>query len=289
MAYRQKFDKKRWLTIKNNFIECSISGALSFFKESVFSDDCASKKGFLQSLDPRIKTATLLLFVVQVLLVKNIVVLLCLYAASLLLACLSKIRLGFFLKRTWMFIPLFSLFIALPALFSIFTPGETLATLKIAGFKLIVTRQGLSGATLFVTRVITSVSFVVLVSITTRHFELLKVLRIFGIPQVFVMTLGMCYRYIFLFVGIIENTYLAIKSRVGTKVHRKKGQRIVASNIASLWQRSYRLNEDVYKAMLSRGYNGEPLVLNNFKAGLRDWLWLLCVLMIFVVLTITRI
>lgn len=273
--------------IKNNFIESSISSGLSFLKESVFSDDYASKKGFLQSLDPRIKTATLLLFVVQVLFTKNIVLLLCLYTASLLLARLSKIRLGFFLKRTWIFIPLFSLFIALPAIFSIFTPGETLATLKIAGLKLIVTRQGLSGAALFVTRVITSVSFVVLLSITTRHFELLKVLRIFGIPQVFVMTLGMCYRYIFLFVGIIENTYLAIKSRVGTKVHSKRGQRIVASNIASLWQRSYQLNEDVYKAMLSRGYNGEPLVLNNFKAGLRDWLWLLCVLTIFVTLTIT--
>ncbi len=286
MAYRQKFDKKRWLTIKNNFIERSISGALSFFKESVFSDDCASKKGFLQSLDPRIKTATLLLFIVQVLFAKHLVVLLYLYAAVLLLTYLSKIRLGFFLKRTWIFIPLFSLFIALPAIFSIFTPGETLATLKIAGLKLIVTRQGLSGATLFVTRVITSVSFVVLLSITTKHFELLKVLRIFKVPQVFVMTLGMCYRYIFLFIGIIENTYLAIKSRVGTKVHCKRGQRIVASNIASLWQRSYQLNEDVYKAMLSRGYNGESLVLDNFKTGWQDWLWLLCVLTIFVTLTI---
>ena len=151
-----------------------------------------------------------------------------------------------------------------------------------AGFTLTVTRQGLFGAALFVTRVVTSVSFVVLLSITTKHFELLKVLRIFKIPQVFVMTLGMCYRYIFLFIGIIENTHLAVKSRVGTKVHRKRGQRIVASSIASLWQRSYQLNEDVYRAMLSRGYNGEPFILNQFKAGLKDWLWLLCVLTIFI-------
>jgi cobalt/nickel transport system permease protein len=269
--------------LKNhNFIERSIAGALAFLKESVFSDEYASKNGFLQSLDPRIKTATFLLLVVQVLLAKKIVVLLFLYAISILLACLSKIRLGFFLKRTWVFIPLFSLFIALPAVFSIFTPGETLAVLKIAGLKLIVTRQGLFGAALFVTRVITSVSLVVLLSITTKHFELLKVLRIFKVPQVFVMTFGMCYRYIFLFVGIIENTYLAVKSRVGTKVRSKRGRRIVAFNIASLWQRSYRLNEDVYRAMLSRGYNGEPLLLNQFKAGPTDWLWLLCALTIFI-------
>ena len=273
---------------KNNFIERSISSALSFFKESVFSDDCASRDGFLQSLDPRIKTATFLLFIIQVLFIKNIVGLLPLYAISLLLACLSKIRPGFFLKRTWIFIPLFSLFITLPAIFSIVTPGETLAVLKIAGLKLTVTQQGLYGAALFVARVITSVSFVVLLSITTKHFELLKVLRIFKIPQVFVMTLGMCYRYIFLFVGIIENTYLAVKSRVGTKIQPKRGQRVVAFNIASLWQRSYRLNEDVYLAMLSRGYSGEPLVLHHFKTGLQDWLWLFCALTIFVTLNISQ-
>jgi len=259
----------------NNFVERSILGALSFLKESIFADEYASQKGFLQSLDPRIKTATFLLFLVQILLAENIYILLYLYALCLLLAQFSKIDLGFFLKRTWVFIPLFSLFIAIPALFSIFTPGEALAAFNIGALKLVITRQGLSGATLFVTRVVTSVSFAVLLSITTRHFELLKVLRIFKIPQIFVMTLGMCYRYIYLFVEIIENTYLAIKSRVGTKVHYKRGRHIVAWNIAYLWQRSYRLNEDVYRAMLSRGYQGEPVILNDFKIKAKDWFWLL--------------
>ena len=258
----------------NNFIERSIMGALSFLKESIFADEYALRKGFLQSLDPRIKALTFLLFIVWVIFIKDIFILLSLYALCLLLAYSSKINLGFFLKRTWVFIPLFSLFIAVPALFSIFTPGETLVTLKVAGIRLVITRQGASGAVLFVTRVITSVSFAVLLSITTKHFELLKVLRIFKVPQVFVMTVGMCYRYIYLFVEIIENTYLAIKSRAGTKIHYKKGQHVVAWNIAFLWQRSYQLNEDVYKAMLSRGYHGEPVVLNELKVKARDWLWL---------------
>ena len=242
----------------NNFIERSLAGALSFLKESVFADEYAVKNGFLQSLDPRIKTITFLMFIILTILTRDIFILLCLYAMCLVLAFFSKINLWFFLKRTWIFIPLFSVFIAFPAVFSIFTPGETLTVLNIFKVKLTITRQGLSGAELFVARVTTSVSFAILLSITTRHFELLKVLRIFGLPQIFVMTLGMCYRYIFLFVEIIENTYLAIKSRVGSKIHYKKGQHLAAWNIASLWQRSYQLNEDVYKAMLSRGYRGEP-------------------------------
>jgi cobalt/nickel transport system permease protein len=172
---------------------------------------------------------------------------------------------------------LFALFIAAPALFSNITPGEELFSFKAAGLTLAVTLPGVLTFFLFVLRVAATVSFAVLLSITTRHFELLRVLRTFGIPQAFVMVLGICYRYIYLFLEIIENTYLAIKSRVGRVIHYKKEQQIVGWNIAFLWARSCQLNEDVYKAMLSRGYSGEPQVLYDFKAGLKDWLWLVFV------------
>ncbi|MBN1914033.1 MAG: cobalt ECF transporter T component CbiQ [Candidatus Omnitrophica bacterium] len=271
----------------NNFIERSIKGALIFLKQAVFADEYALKKGFLQSLDPRIKAATFFLFILQALFIKNLFVLSCLYLLSLSLACFSRISPGFFIWRTWVFIPLFSLFIAIPALFSNFSPGETMVSFKVGALSLFITRQGIAGALLFVVRVAVSVSFTVLLSITTRHFELLRVLRIFKIPQIFVMTLGMCYRYVFLFVEIIENTYLAIKSRAGTNIHYKKGQRIVAWNIAYLWQRSYKLNEEVYKAMLSRGYKGDTFMLDELKFKARDWFWLVFVLSISVIFLAT--
>ncbi len=255
----------------NSFIERSIKGALSFLKVSIFADEYASRRGLLQSLDPRIKTATFLFFIVQILLTRNIFILVCLYILCLLLTLFSKINVGFFLRRTWIFIPLFSLVIAIPALFQVITPGEPLIIFKLVGLKVAITRQGLFGALTFVMRVLTSVSYAVLLTVTTKHFDLLKVLRLLRIPQVFVMTLGMCYRYIYLFVETIENVYLAIKSRVGTRVHYKKGQHIVAWNIAYLWNRSYQFNEAVYKAMLSRGYQGEPVVMDEFKITVRDF------------------
>ena len=98
------------------------------------------------------------------------------------------------------------------------------------------------------------------------------------------MTLGMCYRYIYLFVGIIQNTYLAIKSRIGLGVQYQSGQNIVAWNIAALWNRSVGLNEEVYKAMLSRGYQGEALAWNDFKVKTRDWLWLMVVILLWIIL-----
>jgi cobalt/nickel transport system permease protein len=261
----------------NNFIERSIVGALTFLKNSIFAEEHALQNGFLQALDPRIKTISFLLFILQVLFTGSIVALLFLYAFCLFLVLVSKINLIFFLKRTWIFIPLFSLFIALPAIFS---PGQALLTWHILGIKLLITRQGLEGAGIFIMRVITCVSWVVLLNLTTKHFALLKVLRIFRIPQIFIMTLGMCYRYVYLFVEIIQNTYLAIKARVGMGVQYQKGQNIVAWNIASLWERSVGLNEEVYKAMLSRGYRGEALVWKDFAIRTRDCLWLLATVII---------
>ncbi|MDD5436582.1 MAG: cobalt ECF transporter T component CbiQ [Candidatus Omnitrophica bacterium] len=251
-------------------------GTLVFLKESVFSDEYASRKGFMQSIDPRFKAVSFFLFILTALFTKSIATSLWLYLLCLMLVCVSKIDLGFFLKRTWIFIPIFSLFIAIPAIFSIVTPGEALVSFKLAGLNFIITRPGLAGGALFVTRVTVSVSFVVLLSITTKHFELLRVLRVFKVPHMFVMVLGMCYRYIYLFVEVVENTYLAVRSRVGRRVHYKKGQRMAAWNMASLWHRSYRLNEAVYNAMLSRGYSGEPAIFNDFKARPRDWVWLAC-------------
>lgn len=269
---------------RNNFIERSILGALSFFKDSIFSEEYALKGGFLQSIDPRVKLASFVLLLISTLLIRNSFLLLILYFAVILLAHISEIKPGFFLKRTWVFIPIFSLFIAIPAIFNTFTPGETLFSIKLSGLQLNISRPGFFGAILFVVRVLVSVSLAVLLSLVTKQSELLSVLRIFRIPQIFVMTINMCYRYIYLFVEIVENTYLAIKSRIGTAVPYKRGQRIVAWSIAGLWQRSRVLNEEVYKAMLSRGYSGEPRILNEFRTNPRDWVWLFSVTAISILL-----
>lgn len=251
--------ERRLRVFRSNFVERSILSALSFLKYSVQSDEYALKQSFLQKFEPRLKLSFAALFIIFALFTKSLNVLICLYLFCLLLAVLSGIKLGFFLERTWVFIPLFSLFIALPALFS---PGEPL--LKFNIWNLVISRQGLSAALLFVARVTTILSYVILLSLTTRQTSLLRSLRVFRVPQIFVMVISMCLRYIYLFAGIIENMFLAIKSRIGgVTIHYKKGQKIATWNLASLWQRSRHLSSQVYDAMLSRGYSGEPRTMKK--------------------------
>jgi cobalt/nickel transport system permease protein len=256
------------------FLERSILNIIGFVKESVSNDEIATRNGLLQDRDPRVKCVSVMLLVIGVLLSKSIWVLVGFYVICLLLAALSSIRLSFFLKRTLFFIPLFSFFIVVPAIFSFVTPGQPLFSFTIFSISFSITKQGVGSALIFFIRVLASVSLAILLLLTTRQHILLKVLRIFKVPQVFVMTMGMCYRYIFLLLDIVQKTFLAIKSRVGYVVSAKTGRRIAGANMAGLWLRSYRMQSQVYDAMLSRGYTGEPRVQVVFRVCRADVIFL---------------
>ena len=55
------------------------------------------------------------------------------YVLTFICAYLSKVEIGFFLKRVWVFIPIFAGIIMIPILFNVFTPGDALVTLATLG------------------------------------------------------------------------------------------------------------------------------------------------------------
>ena len=236
--------------MKARFIENSLVKVLNFFRDEIFSEEYARKNGLLQRLPARLKLIGLLSVLITIAFLKTLAPIFILYLFSLALACLSRINIFYFLLRVWVFIPLFSLFIAIPALFSAFSPGEVIF--------LGITKQGVANASLFVIRVLTSVSFCILVMLTTRHTVLLKSLRSLGVPLIFVATFMMCYRYIFIFVKITEEMYLGIKSRLINGFKDRKARKVVAWHLGVLWEKSRQMSEEVYLAMVSRGYSGEP-------------------------------
>ena len=217
------------------FIERSLKGALSFFKEAVFSDDIARSGGLLQSIDPRLKTVFLLVLLVVTCFARAILWIAMLYILSIILAVSSRIKVLFFIKRVWFFIPLFALLIAIPAVFM----------------------YGIFSACIFVLRVATCVSFAVLFTVTTRHSDLLRSLRWLRIPSIYVQVLDMTYRYIFLFIKVFEEMHLSLKARLVRHMGPAKARHWVASRIAFLFKRSVKMSEEVYMAMLARGYTGE--------------------------------
>jgi cobalt/nickel transport system permease protein len=257
------------------FIDKTIRGTVSILKETISTDAYAHKNGWLQKRDPRFKGLAALFLFAAILMTKSIPVLCGIYGLILLAALISTLGFSSFLKRTLLFVPIFSFCIVVPAMFNVVTPGATLVSFPFLPFDLSITKPGVFSASLVFLRVLCSVSLSILIILTTRQLVLLKMLRIFKIPALFVMTMNMCYRYIFLFLDIIQKMFLSVKSRVGFVSSTKTGQRIVTANMANLWLQSYRLHSQVFNAMQSRGYAGDVRILETFSATKQDYLLVL--------------
>jgi cobalt/nickel transport system permease protein len=258
---------------KGGFIEKTLGGAANAMRLAMFSDDLSAQDGLLQRVDPRVKIVSLLGLLVATAFLRNVPALITMYALTLVLAVASRLPLGFFVKRVWLFIPIFTGIIVIPAMFSFITPGHIILPLWTwHGDPVGITAQGLQAAGLIVMRVATSVSLVVLMTVTTPWMKLLAALRALMVPKIFILIIGMAYRYIFLLLNSVTDMYTARKSRsVGnTQADVKQGQRFVTASAGAIFGKSHALSEEVHMAMVSRGYTGNARTLSGFRIRAMD-------------------
>jgi len=198
------------------------------FNEVIFFEDIAFQKGFLQKLDPRVKVISLIILILTSTLIHNVVILTIVYLISCILAKISFVSLKLYFKRIWMITPLFTGIAVLPSIFNFVRPGTSLISLINFGHQvhfgpltfpaeLTITAQGVSGAILLIVRVGVSISLAFLFTTTTRFTNLMKAFRVLFLPKIFITTLEMCYRYIFILLNITTDMFVARKSRTLSK------------------------------------------------------------------------
>ena len=268
---------------KKGFVGKTIDGIFGFLEEAFVSESYSRRRGLLQSLDPRAKLISILAVIFATSLIGNLKVLIFIYILTLLFAYLSKIEVGFFIKRVWLFIPIFAGIIAVPMIFNIFLPGDPLFQVAYLGpgahlgpFSLpesiFITRQGLNAAVIFTMRVATCVSAIVLLFITTPQQVLFKSLRTVGVPKLYVLTLEMAYRYIFLLMDLVRELYVAKKARTIRARGMFDEQKWVGGRMGYTLIRSLDMSEKVHMAMMSRGFNGDVHIMQEFKMQNRDYI-----------------
>jgi cobalt/nickel transport system permease protein len=254
--------------MRRGILERTLADLTNALEQSIFAEEISRRAGLLQALDPRIKIISILALLISTSLSRSLPVLLGLYLLTLLLAWRSSISMGFFIKRVWLFMPFFTGLIALPALF--ITPGPPLVFFPLG---LAITRTGLQTVLFLLLRVSTSVSFGVLLILTTPWPTLLKALSVLKVPDGFLLILGMTYRYIFLLLLVTEDMFLSRKSRIVGRQSSAEGRRVLAAGAGTLLGKSLDLSSEVYLAMQSRGYRGQPRTLNVFHMQRIDWAW----------------
>ncbi|HON35654.1 MAG TPA: cobalt ECF transporter T component CbiQ [Methanothrix sp.] len=268
---------------KKGFVGKTIEGVFAFMEEAFVSEASSHQPGILQSLDPRAKLISILVIVIATSLIGDLKLLVFIYLLTLIFAYLSKINVVFFIKRVWLFIPIFAGIIALPMAFNIFIPGEPLIHLvylepgaHLGPFSLpesiYITRQGTLAAVIFTTRVAACVSAVVLLFITTPKQLLFKSLRAVGVPKLYVLTLEMTYRYIFLLMELVREMYIAKKARTIRSRGLLDEQKWVGGRMGYTLVRSLDMSEKVHMAMASRGFTGEVHIMQQFRLSARDYI-----------------
>lgn len=257
---------------RKDFIAKTINGVTETIERSVYTEEFARRDGLLQRIDPRVKVGVFVASVLTVGLVRSLPVILGLYVIAVVLGLASRLPISLLLKRILIGIPLFAGIVALPALFLI--GGKPLLDIaRIGPVHLAITSNSLLSFVTFVSRVTGSVTLAALLVVTTRWSDLLKSMRIFHVPEVFIVVLGMTYRYIFLFLKALENLFLARASRtVGTATEREQ-RRWIGSSMGTLLGKSFKTSNDVYQAMVARGFTGDVRTITNFSMRDEDWLF----------------
>lgn len=266
---------------RGSFVEKTLKGGTSLMRQAIFSEDVAAQPGLLQQLDPRVKLVTLLGLLVVTALARSVIVLLGIYAAVLAIGVVSGLSLVFFIKRVWLFIPIFTGIVVLPATLNLVTPGTIVVPLGTwFGHEVGLTSEGLHGAAIIVVRVAVSISLVVLLTLTTPWTRLLAALRALFVPKIFILVLGMAYRYLFHLLGSVTDMYTARTSRtVDPDVGVASGRRFVAASAGALFGKAHALSDEVYLAMVARGYDGNARTLKAFRLRTLDVVWMIgCVL-----------
>lgn len=260
-------------------------------ERTLSADETARLPGLLQRLDPRGKVVAFVALLLAASLVRQLPVLLGLCLLAHALPVLGRLPFGYFLRRVWVFVPLFSIIVAAPATLNAITPGPLVLELVDLGepwrwgpFSLPATlgisERGLRAATTLVLRVATSVSLAVVLISTTPWVVLLKGLEALRLPRAFLLVLGMTYRYCVLFLRAVDAMFLARQSRHVGPLAAGQQRRLLAASGGALLGKTYHLANEVYLAMISRGFRGEFAFSARLTWRERDWLALAAALMV---------
>ena len=268
--------------LKIPFIEKGIHHLADVIKTGYIQWETAAKDDFLQKIDARVKVLFLLFYVVIVSLKRDIAVQGIIGLFVFVLALTSRLNIIALYKRVlfWGFI--FGFLIALPSAFNVITPGEMLLPLlqlsknynlwiyqipKEIG----ITKQGVDGVLMLTSRVMNSLALSLLVSYTTPFTEIIRALRLLKIPDSFLIIVTLSYKYIFIFAKTAEDMHLAKKSRMVGHVNNAEARRWIAGRFAFLFKKTQLRCEEIFKAMVGRGFS-DNIRLHSFRRlNLRDW------------------
>lgn len=240
----------------------------------VAAEEWARQRGYLQELHPLAKTLVALAALIAISVTRSPALPFAVLVGSILLAMVSRICLRALLLRVLAAVLLFGLVVALPLTLNAVTPGRTVW--EPFGWQAVaISDTGIRAAVMLLLRIGAAVVVTLLWSLTTRWHLLLHSLRTLRVPKLMVTGLTLTYRYLFTLIDTMAEMVLARRSRQPGAVSAQQARGYAGTGVAVLFAKSVTLNEEVYLAMRSRGFDGD--LRGTYPRGWawRDTVWVL--------------
>ncbi|RJR19565.1 MAG: hypothetical protein C4581_04760 [Nitrospiraceae bacterium] len=268
--------------LRISFIEKSIQHLAGVINIGHAQWESASRDAFLQKIDARVKVLFLLFYVVIISLKRDLVSESLIAGLIFMLALTSRVDLMDLYKRVlfWGFV--FGFLIAFPSAFNVVTQGEIIFPVlnleKSHTFwiyhipqEIGITREGSLGVLMLTSRVMNSLALSFLVLATTSLPEIIRALKVLRVPDSFLMIITLTFKYIFIFTKTVEDMFLAKKSRLAVHTGNAESRRWIAGRLAFIFRRTRMRCEEIFKAMLSRGFADEVRIYKFSRLAALDW------------------
>jgi len=228
------------------------------------------KDSVLHALDGRVKLIILLLIIVYAVYTTDLLILAIMEVYLIGLIFVSNLSFKESFKRVLFILP----FGGVIALFQPFIHPGTI--IYVGPLGLHITYQGLIFGVLLMSRLVVSLTSIVILSSLSPMQEVVNSFRRLGMPREFAMIFSLFIRYLFMFYDELHKILNAQKSRNFDIFNKKTTymwrMKQLAYIIAMMFLRSYERGETVYFSMLSRGYSeNSHIYTDNHKLGLRDF------------------
>jgi len=267
--------------MKISFIEKGMNRFAGVMKSGYIQWDTASMDGYFQRIDARIKILFLIFYVVIVSLKKEIIPEIYLGSFVFALVMLSRLNIFSFYKKVILLGFFFGFLIAAPSALNLITKGEIIFPVlhlsKDYNFwvyhipaEIGITREGLNVVAMLTIRVVNSLSISFLVLHTTTFPNIIKALKVMKVPDSFLMIITLSYKYIFIFAKTVEDMHRAKKSRLVRQVDNRDARKWVAGRMGFIFNKTRLRCEEIFKAMLSRGFSEEVKLYESRKLDSHD-------------------
>ncbi len=289
-------DRKDLKSPGYSFVERTLIRSAGVMKSMYLQSENSSGSNPVRKLHSDSKLISLIFLVTSVSFVRNPVSLIIVSVFIFILYLTSGLNVILMYRRILFLSFLFGFIVVLPATLNIFTPGRIILPLitfngpaSIAGYKIPgvigLTDAGIKILVIIFFRIVDSVSFALFIVSTTPFADFIKSLRLLRVPGTFLMIISLAYKYIFILSRTIEDTYLAVRSRLAGRIRNKSVRNLVGGRIFYIFRKSAQIHQGTYHAMVSRGYTGSVSLASRKRYTGNDLVFLaiisvLCVLII---------